>query len=79
MKWSDPVNMGEGVNSDEIDGSPYVTPDGMYLIFTSGRKQGGIKEKAAEGYENFKSIISSSENGSLNFYIMSLDLDKYKN
>ncbi|MCA0931392.1 hypothetical protein LCM02_02935 [Lutimonas saemankumensis] len=78
MKWSDPVNMGEGVNSNEIDGSPYVTPDGMYLIFTSGRKQGGIKEKAAESYENFKSIISSSENGSLNFYIMSLKLDQYK-
>ena len=37
MEWSDPINMGEDINSKMIDGSPYVTPDGKYLIFTSGR------------------------------------------
>tara|TARA_R110001592_G_scaffold207944_8_gene458926 strand:+ start:2765 stop:3772 length:1008 start_codon:yes stop_codon:yes gene_type:complete len=77
-KWSDPINMGEDVNSDQIDGSPYVTPDGNYLIFTSGRIVEGVKEKAAKSYKDFISIYSSSDNGSLNFYIMSLDLDKYR-
>ena len=78
MKWSDPVNMGEDVNSNQVDGSPYVTPDGKYLIFTSGRMLEDIKERAIESYKDFRTIISSSDNGSLNFYIMNLDLDKYR-
>ena len=78
MNWSNPVNMGEKVNSNEIDGSPYVTPDGNYLIFTSGRRTEGIKEKAIDSYAHFSSVVASSDNGSLNFYIMSLNLDRYK-
>lgn len=77
-EWTDPINMGKNVNSNQIDESPYVTPDGKYLIFTSGRLEKGIKEKASRSYKDFKSIISSSNNGSLNFYIMDLSLDKYK-
>ncbi len=76
--WSNPVNMGQEVNSNQIDGSPYVTPDGNYLIFTTGRILDGIKNKTVESYKDFKTIMSSSDNGSLNFYIMKLDLDKYK-
>ncbi|WP_299525772.1 hypothetical protein [Winogradskyella sp.] len=77
-EWSDPINMGKDVNSNEIDGSPYVTSDKAYLIFTSGRITKGIKKSAAKSYKNFISTISSSKNGSLNFYIMNLDLDKYR-
>lgn len=77
-EWTDPVNMGPNVNSNQIDGSPYVTPDGKYLIFTSGRLEEGIKEKASRNYKEFKRIISSSNNGSLNFYIMDLNLEDYK-
>ncbi len=76
--WSNPINMGEDVNSDQIDGSPYVTPDGNYLIFTSGRIPKGTKENAVKSYKDFSSCLSSSNNGSLNFYIMNLDIDKYK-
>lgn len=78
MKWSDPVNMGEDINSDKVDGSPYVTPDGNYLIFTSGRTLEGIKESATKSYDDFSNTISSSDNGSLNFYIVNLDLGKYR-
>ena len=77
-KWSDPVNMGKNVNSDQIDGSPYITPDGKYLIFTSGRMDDGIKDKAISSYKNFKSVINSSDNGSLNFYIMNFNIENYK-
>ncbi len=76
--WSNPVNMGEEVNSDQIDGSPYVTPDGNYLIFTSGRITKETKKNAAKSYKEFISSISSSNNGSLNFYIMNLDVNKYR-
>ena len=76
--WTDPTNLGEKVNSNQIDGSPYVTSNGKYLIFTSGRQVDGIKEKAIEDYKNFQSINSSNKNGSLNFYIMSFDSNAFR-
>ncbi|RIV71565.1 TolB family protein [Flagellimonas aequoris] len=78
-EWTDPINMGENINSDQIDGSPYVTPDHNYLIFTTGRRTTDIQKRAMTNYSEFKSIQSSSENGSLNFYIVQLDLAHYKN
>ena len=33
--WSEPVNLGEGVNTAEAEFRPYVTADGAYLFFTS--------------------------------------------
>jgi hypothetical protein len=33
--WSEPVNLGPGVNSAEAEFRPYVTTDGKYLFFTS--------------------------------------------
>ncbi|RDY57742.1 TolB family protein [Flagellimonas nanhaiensis] len=35
--WSAPVWLGDKINSDGYDGSPFVTQDGKYLIFTSSR------------------------------------------
>ena len=35
--WSEPLWLGEQVNSEGYDGSPFVTEDGKYLIFTSSR------------------------------------------
>ncbi len=76
--WTDPINMGETINSSAIDGSPHVTPDGKYLIFTSGRLESSIKERAMANYESFQDITGSSNNGSLNFYIVSFDKDDYR-
>jgi len=39
--WSNPINMGENVNSPEYEIRPYVTPDGKYLFFTSNRSKKG--------------------------------------
>ncbi|MDC6366833.1 MULTISPECIES: PD40 domain-containing protein [Flavobacteriaceae] len=77
-KWTDPINMGETINSDQIDGSPYVTPDNKYLIFTTGRKNSEIKEEAMESYKKFRSVLASSDNGSLNFYAVKLNLERYR-
>jgi len=33
--WSEPVNLGEGVNTAGSEFRPYVTPDGKFLFFTS--------------------------------------------
>ena len=35
--WSEPVWLGEDINSEGYDGSPFVTADGDFLIFTSSR------------------------------------------
>lgn len=35
--WTEPVNLGPEVNSAGFDGSPWVTPDDRFLIFTSSR------------------------------------------
>jgi hypothetical protein len=35
--WTTPVWLGKNLNSDGYDGSPFVTHDGKYLIFTSSR------------------------------------------
>lgn len=40
-KWSEPKNLGANINSDGYDGSPYVSPDGKYLVFTSSRASVG--------------------------------------
>lgn len=32
--WTAPVNLGPRVNTKDYDASPYVTPDGRYLVFT---------------------------------------------
>ncbi|WP_420387201.1 hypothetical protein [Roseivirga sp.] len=77
--WTDPINMGPDINSQGIDGSPYITPDNKYLIFTTSRMKEGIKEEAMTSFRHFQETIESSNNGSLNFYIVSLDLQYYRN
>ena len=77
-RWSEAKHMGPEINSAEIDGSPYVTPDNKFLIFTTGRKVEGARERAMMSYADFKRTHSSHENGNLNFYYVSLDLDKYR-
>jgi len=39
--WTEPINMGEGINSAQYEFRPYVTPDGKYLFFTSNRPNEG--------------------------------------
>jgi len=33
--WSDPVHMGNAVNTEKSENRPYVSPDGKYLFYTS--------------------------------------------
>ena len=36
-QWTKLINMGETINTGAPDGNPYVSPDGNYLFFNSGR------------------------------------------
>lgn len=53
--WSIPINLGSDINSHGYDGSPYVTPDDKFLIFTSSRhpEQENEQEKFNVFYVNF--------------------------
>jgi hypothetical protein len=37
--WSEPVHMGDEINTDKSENRPYVSPDGKYLFY-AGNKQG---------------------------------------
>lgn len=40
--WSEPVNLGDGVNGPESEFRPYVTHDGKYLFFTAPDPDSGF-------------------------------------
>lgn len=33
-KWQEPENLGPPVNTDEGEGTPFISPDGSYLLFS---------------------------------------------
>ncbi len=39
-EWSKPVNLGANVNSSGRETTPYITPDGEYLFFSSDNRDG---------------------------------------
>ena len=41
LQWSQPVNLGEGVNTASAEMRPSITPDGNYLFFSSHRNGSG--------------------------------------
>lgn len=51
--WSDPVNMGEDINSEGYDYCPVVSSDGKYFFFT---KHNDIYWVSTEIFEKFKPI-----------------------
>ena len=40
-EYTQPENLGENVNSEHYEGSPFISPDESYLIFSSMSRQGG--------------------------------------
>jgi hypothetical protein len=49
--WSEPLNLGDGINSTEIENYPYLSEDGTQLWFTSYSRLG------YPGFAIFRSII----------------------
>jgi hypothetical protein len=45
--WSEPVNLGDAINTEETEFCPMVTPDGRYFFFS--RLYGGTWEEATGG------------------------------
>jgi len=69
--WSEPVNMGDSVNTPEDDEySPYVSPDGKYFFFMSSRTQPDEKKPAKLSYDFFRMLYNKPQNGNSDIYWM---------
>jgi len=67
-RWTEPVNLGETINTQFAEYCPYVSPDGKYLFFTSyrsGKYDYSLKKLA---YADFHAKQHKPENGLGNIY-----------
>jgi Tol biopolymer transport system component len=58
-EWSEPVNLGEKVNSPYSDSGPVVSPDGKYLFFSSFRNIQPILSGSSDYFEYMKSLLGT--------------------
>ncbi len=74
-EWSDPVNLGPGVNTDgTYEYSPYVSPDGRFLFFMTVRPDWGMLAPTGEyNWRAIREMMTESNNGSWDIYWMSAD------
>ena len=68
--WSEPVNLGEKVNSPYSDWGPVVSPDGQYLFFSSFRNVRPIAPESPAYLEYMKSRLGTPQPGKGTLYWM---------
>ncbi len=66
--WSEPVNMGDEINTPGGEWSPYVSPDGRYFFFMSPRPPSADSHPARLTYEYLKEIHNRAPNGDAAIY-----------
>ena len=73
-KWSDPINMGDQVNSDDgQEWSASISPDGKYLFFMSARIPENNLTITEFTFDNFNNLHNSPQNGLSDIYWMKSD------
>ena len=65
--WSEPKDLGKGVNTDQLDIYPVITPDGKYIIFT--RRQSSPVARFSNLYWVSTSILDSVRNSCGSIFI----------
>lgn len=66
--WSKPVNFGPSINSKARDYSPRISPDGMYLLFSSERGFPTEIHDQPVAYRDFARRMHGTLNGLGNIY-----------
>ncbi len=61
--WTEPVNMGEPINSPSHEVAPYVSPDGQFLFFCSFRSERKSYLNNKFNYNEIKSVLNGPGNG----------------
>jgi len=78
--WSQAHKLGNNVNNGDHNASPYVSPDGKVLYYTSSRISGfydRTKKKSSMTYDEFIKENRSLYNGSGNLFMIPIHLDKH--
>ncbi|MCP4724214.1 MAG: hypothetical protein GY863_04225 [bacterium] len=65
--WSEIVNLGETINSDKVEASPYITPDGRYFFYM-GWSNYVAKPEPVLTYDFIKRMQTEPGYGSLDIY-----------
>ncbi len=79
-EWTDPINLGEPINSSAHEMCPYVTTDGKFFIFASSRLTDRYDTTAGVPLESAVNKSQTADNGQQNIYYMSADfIEKLKN
>jgi len=66
--WSDPVSLGDKINSPYSDWGPVVSPDGKYLFFSSFRNIQPIMPLSQDYFEYMKSRLGTPSPGKGTLY-----------
>lgn len=67
--WNEPINMGNRINSQQNEYSPYVTRDEKYFFFMSMKTDNELfKDKEPFSYERLQRIYNSPGNGNSTTY-----------
>lgn len=69
-QWQPAINLTERINSAQLDYSPFVSPDGQFLYFTSNRKS---KIEAANVSE-LRQLMNNTQNGFDDIYVVLMTL-----
>ncbi|XOV93954.1 MAG: TolB family protein [Bacteroidota bacterium] len=72
-QWTEPINLGEPINTKAGELCPYVTADGKLFIFASNRLLNDFDPKPGESIATFRTKSESFDNGSWNIYYTSTD------
>lgn len=78
-KWTDPVNLGDKINSPANEYSPAISPDGKYFFWTSARGFGANPLEKRLNYGELMKKLESPGNGLGDVYqidLHALDLGK---
>lgn len=70
-QWTEPMNLGEPINSEARELCPFVTTDGRLFIFASDRLINDFEPKPDEPIAPFRTKSESFDNGSWNIYYTS--------
>jgi hypothetical protein len=66
--WSEPVNLGEKINSPFSDWGPAVSPDGKYFFFSSFRNVQPLAPESPDYFEYMKSRLGTPSPGKGTLY-----------
>ncbi len=78
-EWTEPINLGEPINSSAREMCPYVTTNGKFLIFTSNRLLKEFETSPLQPINSFVDKSQSFDNGRWNiFYTSTTFIDRLR-